>query len=848
MVFSSTSRIDGGPQILSAGVRKTIQSLKEIVGNHSDAEIYSTLKETNMDPNETVQKLLNQDPFHEVKRKRDKRREVTTNMVYTASQQKKHSEPLNQGTQHSAHSDHNIRSRGIIRNSLPDPKVSREFRVVRDNRTNHKTNSMIKPPMQSQISSNEPEVPKFADKSSLNITSNNQKQPVGRHSSKSANGITDPQPRQPRGVQINGEKESLVDNRASVKKAVTQVQTKNTNDSQLSTTSSNNSVAGVYSSSSDPVHVPSPDSRPAANIGAIKREVGAVGVRRLPTEISAKGSSTQSNSFPNSHLGRDGPSRDSFRSSASMSKSSHPTQTPVNESTVRSISVTKPFVNNQHVNRQHQSSGHQKVSSHSNKEWKPKSSQKQSTGPGVIGTPSKSASPPADASKNVEAESTQLPSRIDISDNQNVIIAPHIRVSTTDRFRVTFGSVGTEFEPSRNSGFEAVEGAEELAIDPSASVSVSTPESSGDESSGSKQEGLIDEHVRNSGTSSPASAAVSEQQLTGKKESSGPQDLDNADVGLVRDNSQSHTPSESQQNQDPPQLPIFSAYDPQTMYDNPYFRSAVDESARVQSQQLPQELQAISSHTVNSIPSSTVAMVQQPQLAQMYPQVHVSHYANIMPYRQFLSPVYVPPMAVPAGYSSNPAYPHPSNGNSYLLMPGPGGSSHLPAGGVKYGIQQFKPVPTGSPNGFGNFAGPNGYAINAPSGSATGLEDSSRMKYKDGNLYVPNPQAETSEIWMSQRDLPSMQSGSYYNMAGQTPHAAYLPSHTSHASFNAAAQSSHVQFPGMYHSPQPAGIPSPHHPSVGGNLGVGLAAGGPASQVNAFQQPQLGHMNWTGNF
>lgn len=63
MVFSSTSRIDGGPQILSAGVRKTIQSIKEIVGNHSDADIYSTLKETNMDPNETAQKLLNQGSF-----------------------------------------------------------------------------------------------------------------------------------------------------------------------------------------------------------------------------------------------------------------------------------------------------------------------------------------------------------------------------------------------------------------------------------------------------------------------------------------------------------------------------------------------------------------------------------------------------------------------------------------------------------------------------------------------------------------------------------------------------------------------------------------------------------------
>lgn len=56
-------RIDGGTQILPARVRKTIQSIKEIVGNHSDADIYTTLKETNMDPNETAQKLLNQGFF-----------------------------------------------------------------------------------------------------------------------------------------------------------------------------------------------------------------------------------------------------------------------------------------------------------------------------------------------------------------------------------------------------------------------------------------------------------------------------------------------------------------------------------------------------------------------------------------------------------------------------------------------------------------------------------------------------------------------------------------------------------------------------------------------------------------
>lgn len=91
-----------------------------------------------------------------------------------------------------------------------------------------------------------------------------------------------------------------------------------------------------------------------------------------------------------------------------------------------------------------------------------------------------------------------------------------------------------------------------------------------------------------------------------------------------------------------------------------------------------------------------------------------------------------------------------------------------------------------------------------------------------------------------------MQSASYYNMAGQVPpHAAatYLPSHTGHhaASFN-AAQSSHMQFPGLYHPQQPAAIASPHHLAQamgGGNLGV--AAATPGAQLGPYT-------TWTGNF
>ncbi|CAO2842247.1 unnamed protein product [Amaranthus hypochondriacus] len=54
--------------------KKMIQNLKEIV-NCPEAEIYAMLKECNMDPYEAVNRLLSQDPFHEVKSKREKKKE-----------------------------------------------------------------------------------------------------------------------------------------------------------------------------------------------------------------------------------------------------------------------------------------------------------------------------------------------------------------------------------------------------------------------------------------------------------------------------------------------------------------------------------------------------------------------------------------------------------------------------------------------------------------------------------------------------------------------------------------------------------------------------------------------------
>lgn len=96
-----------------------------------------------------------------------------------------------------------------------------------------------------------------------------------------------------------------------------------------------------------------------------------------------------------------------------------------------------------------------------NKEWKPKSSQKSSVNnPGVIGTPKKSASPPAADAKDLDSEKAKLEdkfSQVTINGNENVIIAQNIRVSENDRHQLTFGSFGVEFDSSRNfvPGFQA---------------------------------------------------------------------------------------------------------------------------------------------------------------------------------------------------------------------------------------------------------------------------------------------------------------------------------------------------------------------------------------------------------
>ncbi|XP_073272601.1 uncharacterized protein [Primulina huaijiensis] len=74
MSTSRGSSGGAGVQSIPAGSRMMVQSLKEIV-SCPETEIYAALKDCNMDPNEAVNRLLSQDPFHEVKSKREKKKE-----------------------------------------------------------------------------------------------------------------------------------------------------------------------------------------------------------------------------------------------------------------------------------------------------------------------------------------------------------------------------------------------------------------------------------------------------------------------------------------------------------------------------------------------------------------------------------------------------------------------------------------------------------------------------------------------------------------------------------------------------------------------------------------------------
>lgn len=126
---------------IPADVRKIIQNIKEITGKqHSDDDVYAMLKDCSMDPNETAQKLLFQDTYHEVKSRKERRKESTNGR---SPESKSTTDTQGRGARGNRHPRSNYVSSGGGRNML----------VQRDKRTSNSV-ERVPNPMPPQMNKN----------------------------------------------------------------------------------------------------------------------------------------------------------------------------------------------------------------------------------------------------------------------------------------------------------------------------------------------------------------------------------------------------------------------------------------------------------------------------------------------------------------------------------------------------------------------------------------------------------------------------------------------------------------------------------------------------------------------
>ncbi|KAG8094208.1 hypothetical protein GUJ93_ZPchr0012g20480 [Zizania palustris] len=786
------------------------------------------------------------DPFHEVKRKRDKKRESAgQKSAADTSAQIEHS---SQWTKPHTQRVENDQRRPHSHAQASGP--NREFWVVRDNRHG--------------VIENRPEL---GYKGSANVKVSERSVSVAQP------GRNHPPATTSEGQMTQGVKHNYNSDLLQMKSSQDDQYPQKYVKPYLK-----NSQVDQHPPTSDPAHIPSNLQNAGGGAGLVRRHVGVVGA---PRQLSARSSSHLHVSSGGFHVNNQrgnfvqgGPSGRHF-----MSKNMQSNHRPALDSVYRGRPGVRSFVTPSTSKNQQGPAYNQKATQPA-KEWKPKSTKKfPNTDADNIGTDVITPSVSNTDKPNVLDENALCDkiSQACIHEMEHVIIPEHLRVPEYEQTGLRFGSFllgsGLEQEPNSESPSESEE--QEHIQEP---VQLSVQE----DSSGDGHD-EVDEQARSSQLN--LSTSTAEISLPPSEDSAemNSEEVENDDgLGLV----QSDTPLgpvDGQNMQNASNLTSFSTYDhedpnmhpnnevqlyrlvepnvhPQVMAspsqgypsENPEADNAMQvfriPESNVHSQVLPSTSEALTSQIVSSSP---VAMTQQlqhisqlQQAAQLYPPIHMQHFPNFMPYRHHIySPVYVPPMAMP-NFPTN--IPYPSNGNSYLQMPG--GGSHLAAGGMKYGVSQYKPVPAGSPSGYGNYTHPAGFTISSPGviGAAVGVDDVNRIKYKDNNLYAPSPQVETSDIWIqTPREMPPLQCPPYFNLSGQATSGAFVPN-PGNASFNATAQSSHAQFPGLYHPQQPSSIVSPHPmvhqqvPSaIGPSVGVGVAT--PAPQVGAYQQPQLGH-------
>ncbi|KAJ7964673.1 GBF-interacting protein 1-like isoform X2 [Quillaja saponaria] len=825
---------------IPGGVRKTIQNIKEITGNHSEEEVYAMLKECSMDPNETAQKLLFQDTFHEVKRKKDRKKENLNNRESAESRWR----PGNQGRggrgsrvnisphqiSHDAGGGKHSGTRKDIGNSQLADKVTPlpNSQETKDNERNSGSSSV-------PIISNGPATAVSGTTSVV-------------HASQSSTGV---------------------------------------GDGMSSSSVSVNSL----------VLLPSSELRFTGVVGTIKREVGSQRPPGEPHPVNpAESKSTAASSeIVSSSVQVKIPSKPQGVAKNQLTDLSQSPSTITHGNS----SVSRPSSN--YNNRSQQIIGTQKVGS--NKEWKPKPTSTVIQGSGSASAsefPAVSAEATAQESISsvLTSEATSKPQRkleeLRLPQRQHVILPNHIYVPESEKTKFCFGSLGATFgvstsyvngpesEKSSTPPSETSQGIEETVEEQAASNQndLVTPEV-GDYPDHPQSPTHVPENL-SSGEVDVSSSAIQEYHES-KQESAFPSGghqysvvhtSPNYSFGLVPPMLGTQlAPFENSESQarDVSRLPsyvVHQPFDPASYYAQ-FYRSAADSDGRLSpfpstgvttkyngnvavlpapNSQSPQEGGVLS--TAGPTPlvtqaaglmQSSIAVTQQPVPVFRPPAgVHISHYPpNYIPYAHYFSPFYVPPPAIHQ-FMGNGTFPQQHQANTVYPPPPPAAAT-----GVKYPLPQYKPGSNAGnpahilmPNVYGAYgSSPAGYnpSSAATSGNSTSNEDLGASSQFKENVYISGQQSEGSAVWVAApgRDISSLPTSSFYNLPPQSQHVTFTPT-----------QAGHGTFAGVYH-PAQAVTAATVHPLLQQSQGA-VDMVGPGGSI--YQQPQHAQMNWPSNY
>ncbi|PIN09743.1 hypothetical protein CDL12_17673 [Handroanthus impetiginosus] len=826
--MSGVSRVS-----ISDSLRRTIQNIKEITGKHSDDDIYAMLKECNMDPNETAQKLFYLDTFHEVKRKRDRKKVSVNN---GALEEYRWIPPMQRrGTRSGNYSSYSsedavggrqLNARQENGYSKPVGRASKSEQVPQKERKRVPGAATSTVPANASTgicnrSTRHESIPQSMERNirdlikDAKMENGNQRKslPSLRPVAVKQLPTLDPGPT-PTPTPTNT---ITVATRARIEGVSFKSKSSNLGNSVGSPC-----LSGLYASASDPILVPELNPRNPGTVGIIKCETGN---QRNTAEISASLlANSRTNTVENVTTGQE------------VSESGDLTSytKPIEHQGVEKIQLAES-------SRPPSSTSHHTAAAKGNQAT---CSVRQVNGPSkemvseaaVAAQEANRHSLPTMENCSTEKSTSEVDIRLHklhISPRQSVIFPNHLQVPEAFKNALTFGTLDAalgqmnkDSNPRDASGSTNIESSKEPSLTPQSSSPTSGRSDYPDQS-------LSPPHVLGNLTSSQENIS-----------SGAALRYDQSKQELLHPVGRSHNPL----------LPPMPDYDLSLLTPVSGSRLVQIEGLEPQVGNPPVPSTAGSTSTVThprGVAQSSITV-----LPEIFPFIRQPYPPNYIPYSPYLSQLYMPPQNAHQLLSHSGFPQQPSTGNIYMPP-----TAAAAAAGVKFPvIPVYKPgnvagnlthfgissgyVPYGA-SGLGY-----GFSATLPPGTSSN-DDLSGSELKEKNIYSTIKQNEDLHVLSaaSGRDISALQANMFYNFP-QGQAVAFSP-----------AQVGQNSFPGIYHPTQ-----SMSSPSLVQSLQQSQPTGGTIESIvpplSSYPQPQLqsqpqlrplpqqqyGQMNWNKKF